>query len=143
MQEQATIVGGDVPRNNVLPVPQFFPSIVEVIERMPTYEYQCKTCNHRFETWQKMTDEPLTICPECGGHIRRVLFPAGIVFKGPGFYKTDHNGHSEPSGNEHNSDTAKEGTGEKKTPAETKSTESSSDSSSSTPSENKVPVGAK
>lgn len=37
-----------------------------------------------------MTDEPLTDCPECGGHIRRVLYPAGIVFKGSGFYKTDH-----------------------------------------------------
>ena len=57
---------------------------------MPTYEYLCKACSHRFETWQKMIDDPLTICPECGGHIRRVLFPAGIVFKGQGFYKTDH-----------------------------------------------------
>jgi putative FmdB family regulatory protein len=57
---------------------------------MPTYEYLCKTCSHRFETWQKMTDDPLTICPECGATIRRVLFPAGIVFKGSGFYKTDH-----------------------------------------------------
>ncbi len=57
---------------------------------MPTYEYLCKTCSHRFETWQKMTDEPLTTCPECGAHIRRVLFPTGVVFKGSGFYKTDH-----------------------------------------------------
>jgi predicted nucleic acid-binding Zn ribbon protein len=37
-----------------------------------------------------MTDEPLTVCPECGNHIRRILFPAGVVFKGQGFYKTDH-----------------------------------------------------
>ena len=57
---------------------------------MPTYEYLCKTCSHRFETWQKMTADPLEICPECGGHIRRVYYPAGIVFKGSGFYKTDH-----------------------------------------------------
>lgn len=57
---------------------------------MPTYEYQCKSCEHRFETWQKMADEPLTVCPQCQGVIRRVLFPAGIVFKGSGFYKTDH-----------------------------------------------------
>jgi putative FmdB family regulatory protein len=117
---------------------------------MPTYEYQCKTCNHRFETWQKMTDEPLTICPECGGHIRRVLFPAGIVFKGPGFYKTDHNGHSEASSNGHTSDTAKSEDAaatseksEKKTPAESKSTESSSDSSNAKTSEKKIPAGAK
>src|SRR2546421_3542716 len=63
---------------------------LEVIGTMPTYEYVCSSCDHRFETWQKMTDEPLTTCPECGSHIRRVFFPAGIVFKGHGFYKTDH-----------------------------------------------------
>jgi putative FmdB family regulatory protein len=57
---------------------------------MPTYEYLCKTCGHRFETWQKMTDEPLNTCPNCGAEVRRVLFPAGVVFKGSGFYKTDH-----------------------------------------------------
>ncbi len=57
---------------------------------MPTYEYLCKTCGHRFETWQKMVDEPLTTCPTCGAEIRRVLFPPGVVFKGSGFYKTDH-----------------------------------------------------
>src|SRR5260370_27115919 len=56
---------------------------------MPTYEYQCKSCEHRFEIWQKMTDNALTVCPECNGAIRRILFPAGIVFKGSGFYKTD------------------------------------------------------
>jgi putative FmdB family regulatory protein len=61
-----------------------------VIGNMPTYDYLCQTCSHRFEVWQKMTDEPLTECPECGSHIRRVLYPAGVVFKGSGFYKTDH-----------------------------------------------------
>lgn len=57
---------------------------------MPTYEYQCKNCEHRFEIWQKMADDALTVCPVCKGTIRRVFFPAGIVFKGSGFYKTDH-----------------------------------------------------
>jgi len=61
---------------------------------MPTYEYLCQTCSHRFETWQKMSDEPLTTCPECGSYIRRVLYPAGVVFKGSGFYKTDHSSTS-------------------------------------------------
>ncbi len=63
---------------------------------MPTYEYLCQTCSHRFETWQKMTDDPLTTCPECGSQIRRVLFPTSIVFKGSGFYKTDHNSNGNP-----------------------------------------------
>jgi putative FmdB family regulatory protein len=56
---------------------------------MPTYEYLCKTCGHRFETWQKMSDEPLTVCPNCGAEIHRILFPAGVVFKGSGFYSTE------------------------------------------------------
>jgi|SRR6476469_7934448 putative FmdB family regulatory protein len=86
---------------------------------MPTYEYQCKSCNHRFEVWQKMTDEPLTVCPECNGAIRRILFPAGIVFKGSGFYKTDHgsgavigdnhqNGHKEKDATSKTESTASE-----------------------------------
>ncbi len=57
---------------------------------MPTYVYRCEQCGHRFEAWQHMTDDPLTLCPQCGGPIHRVLFPAGIVFKGAGFYSTDH-----------------------------------------------------
>ena len=101
---------------------------------MPTYEYLCQTCSHRFETWQKMTDEPLTACPECGGHIRRVLFPAGVVFKGSGFYKTDYsNGKS----NATSSSSETKSTSDSK-PAESKSSESSSNapassSTSSTP----------
>jgi putative FmdB family regulatory protein len=117
---------------------------------MPTYEYQCKTCNHRFETWQKMTDEPLTICPECGNHIRRVLFPAGIVFKGHGFYKTDHNGNSVDA-NGHQNQTAKgeeattSGQAEKKTSSESKPVQSNPESSErpgTRTSENKAAVGA-
>jgi putative FmdB family regulatory protein len=87
---------------------------------MPTYEYLCPACSHRFETWQKMIAEPLTICPECGGHIRRVLYPAGIVFKGSGFYKTDHGNSVLPSTNGSNGETKP--TEEKS--GETKSTES-------------------
>jgi putative FmdB family regulatory protein len=113
---------------------------------MPTYEYQCRTCSHRFETWQKMTDEPLTICPECGGPIRRVLFPAGIVFKGSGFYKTD-NGSGRSYSSENGRDSAN---GHKKSEAasESKTTESGSGSSdtasaSSKASESKVAAETK
>ncbi len=59
---------------------------------MPTYEYACKTCSNRFEAWQKITDDPLTECPKCHAEIHRVLFPAGVVFKGSGFYSTDNRG---------------------------------------------------
>ncbi|HEX6477661.1 MAG TPA: FmdB family zinc ribbon protein [Ktedonobacteraceae bacterium] len=113
---------------------------------MPTYEYQCRSCKHRFETWQKMTDEPLTICPECGSSIHRLFFPAGIVFKGSGFYKTDHrsNGASGENGNNHKSngaESAKES--DTKTATESKSGGSGSDSSSTKSGENSVPVEAK
>jgi putative FmdB family regulatory protein len=57
---------------------------------MPTYGYVCKACGHEFDIVQKMADEPLTICPECGGELRKVFAPPAISFKGSGFYATDH-----------------------------------------------------
>jgi putative FmdB family regulatory protein len=56
---------------------------------MPLYEYACQECGHRFEVRQGIREDPLTTCPNCGGKIRRVIHPVGIVFKGSGFYKTD------------------------------------------------------
>jgi len=92
---------------------------------MPTYEYLCQDCSHRFEVWQKMTDEPLSICAECGGHIRRVYYPAGIVFKGSGFYKTDHRLDSSTGSNGHNGhEHATKDAGESKAPKEKVSSES-------------------
>src|SRR5215813_12961278 len=61
---------------------------------MPMYDYVCQSCGHRFEAWQKITDDPLEVCPECGSPVRRVLYPVGLVFKGGGFYKTDSRGTS-------------------------------------------------
>ena len=80
-----------------------------------------------------MTDDPLTVCPECGAEIHRVLYPAGIVFKGSGFYKTD-NGSSSPGEKNSSAEKSKSESGTSKTTAESKSsTESSkSDSSGST-----------
>jgi len=57
---------------------------------MPTYEYRCQTCGIHFERRQRMADEPLRQCPECEGPVQRVLHPVGIVFKGSGWYCTDH-----------------------------------------------------
>ncbi len=57
---------------------------------MPNYEYECQTCGVHFERKQKVTDEPMQDCPECGGKVRKLFFPVGIIFKGSGWYKTDH-----------------------------------------------------
>lgn len=56
---------------------------------MPTYEYVCVDCGNRFEVYRRIGDDPLRVCEVCGGAVRKVFHPAGIVFKGSGFYKTD------------------------------------------------------
>jgi len=57
---------------------------------MPTYEYVCDSCNFVFEQFQKMIDEPVKNCPDCGKSVRRVLSGGlGISFKGSGFYSND------------------------------------------------------
>ncbi len=56
---------------------------------MPTYDYACTVCDERVEVVQRFTDPPLTECPACGGPLRKVFSPVGVVFKGSGFYKTD------------------------------------------------------
>ena len=56
---------------------------------MPTYGYRCEQCGQEFDVWQRMSDEAKADCPKCVGKGKRLFFPAGIVFKGGGFYKTD------------------------------------------------------
>ncbi len=56
---------------------------------MPTYGYRCQSCQREFETQQRMSDPPQADCPDCGGAGTRLFYPAGILFKGSGFYKTD------------------------------------------------------
>ena len=56
---------------------------------MPTYEYACTECGDQTEVVQKFTDDPLTVCSACGGRLRKVFSPVGIVFKGSGFYRND------------------------------------------------------
>lgn len=58
---------------------------------MPTYEYKCLNCSHRFEIFQSMKDDPLKTCPVCKGEIIRLIGAgAGPIFKGSGFYQTDY-----------------------------------------------------
>jgi len=57
---------------------------------MPIYVYQCDNCGVTFERQQSITDEPLRDCPECEGHVHRVIQPVGVIFKGSGFYVTDN-----------------------------------------------------
>jgi putative FmdB family regulatory protein len=57
---------------------------------MPTYEYECTSCGQHIEVFQRITEDPLTTCGACGGALRKVFHPAGIVFKGSGFYATDN-----------------------------------------------------
>lgn len=81
---------------------------------MPTYEYVCMSCGHHIEVVQRFSDEPLRECPKCGGPLRRVFHPVGIVLKGSGFYSTDNRGGSK----RHVADTKKDTASESK-PAET------------------------
>jgi putative FmdB family regulatory protein len=59
---------------------------------MPVYEYACTECGDRLEARQSFTDEALTTCPVCGGRLRKLLSPVGVVFKGSGFYRNDSRG---------------------------------------------------
>lgn len=61
---------------------------------MPLYEYECEACGVRFERRQGFDEAPLRLCPECGGHVHRLIQPVGIVFKGSGFYVTDNRASS-------------------------------------------------
>jgi putative FmdB family regulatory protein len=90
---------------------------VHFLPGMPTYEYTCRDCGHTFEIVQSMLDEALTMCPECGGSLRKVFAPPAISFKGSGFYATDHGKnaktHGESKGSGEKSGDSREKTSEK------------------------------
>ena len=94
---------------------------------MPIYGYRCSHCGHELEVFQSMSAEPLSICPECSGPLRKLLYPVGVHFKGSGFYTTDYKnggasrlpGASSTSsdsggGGESSSDAKSDGSSEKK-----------------------------
>jgi len=57
---------------------------------VPTYEYECTNCHRRYEVVQRFTDPPLETCEACGGKLKRIYHPVGVVLKGSGFYSTDN-----------------------------------------------------
>lgn len=109
---------------------------------MPTYEYQCKTCGHQFEQFQRYSDPVLTECPRCSGAIRRVIFPAGVIFKGSGWYITDsrQTDSAAPAGGDGKAAAAGTGAGDK-APTDTSSAEKSPSGDKASPAD-KAPVGA-
>jgi putative FmdB family regulatory protein len=100
---------------------------------MPLYAYQCKDCGVRFERRQGFDDPAVTVCPECEGSVHRLIQPAGVIFKGSGFYVTDHKSSSRnaASSKSDKSDkpTTDKSSGEKAKASESKSGESKSEKS--------------
>jgi putative FmdB family regulatory protein len=95
---------------------------------MPLYEYECEACGIRFERRQSFSENPVNICPECGGNVHRLIQPVGIVFKGSGFYVTDNRAKSStatPGKKSSNGDSGSESDSNKK--ASSEKTDSASD----------------
>ena len=84
---------------------------------MPTYDYQCRHCGHTIEVIHSMQESGPERCERCGGELRRVLFPAGIIFKGSGFYKTDSRSAGSSSSTSSSKPAAASSGAEKKAPA--------------------------
>jgi putative FmdB family regulatory protein len=110
---------------------------------VPTYQYACTACDHRFEAVQSFTDASLTECPACSGNLRKVFSSVGIVFKGSGFYRTDSrsggggvaaksDSSSSESGKSDNGSSGS-GSGKSDSGSTSGSKDSSTSSSSSTP----------
>ncbi len=100
---------------------------------MPTYEYRCTNCDEHLEVVQSFSDDPLTKCPTCGGQLRKVFSPVGIVFKGSGFYKTDSRGGAKsgsPKPKEKEKETTSASSSSSSSSSDASSTNSSSDSTS-------------
>src|SRR2546429_7101206 len=105
---------------------------------MPIYGYRCRSCGHEFEVLQKMSDSPFQTCPKCAGQLTKIVYAAGIVYKGSGYYTTDYKGGSkgsETGASNGTSKTGSDGSGEGKAAKE--STESKTESKAETKSEPK------
>jgi putative FmdB family regulatory protein len=99
---------------------------------VPTYQYACTACGHRFDAVQSFSDSALSECPECGGKLRKLFGSVGVVFKGSGFYRTDsRNGSTASSPAASSSESKSETKSETKT--ESKPAAKAAESTSSAP----------
>jgi putative FmdB family regulatory protein len=98
---------------------------------MPTYEYRCKACGEQLEVVQSFADDPLTVCPNCDGELRKVFSPVGISFKGSGFYKTDSRSSSRAGSSGNGSSSSKESSSISASDGSSSSSSASASSSSS------------
>ena len=89
---------------------------------MPTYDYRCRSCGNVTEVIHSMLDDGPTVCESCGGVLRRVIFPSGIIFKGSGFYRNDS--RAAHAGSESGSETTVGSAAYEATPGTTKSEKS-------------------
>ena len=103
------------------------------IAALPTYQYRCTECGHAFEQFQSFTDDALTVCPACGGRLRKLFNAVGVVFKGSGFYRTDSRNGASAAAPAKDKDKDKE-----KDKSSTESPSSKSDSGSSNGSADKA-----
>src|ERR1700757_2014292 len=95
------------------------------LKAVPTYPYTCTACNDVIEKRQSFSDPPLTTCEQCGGALRKVIHPVGIVFKGSGWYITDSRSSSTSSVNGRSASSESESASTKST-SDSGSTESKS-----------------
>ncbi len=104
---------------------------------MPTYGYRCRSCGNEFEVLQKISDPPLESCPKCAGKLDKMVYAAGIIYRGSGYYNTDYKSGSKGSekasekADSNGSGSSLEGSGDAKPAAEPK-TESKPPKSDST-----------
>ena len=98
---------------------------------MPIYTYECQSCGSSLERRQGFNDEPLKTHDDCGGNLRRVIHPAGIVFKGSGFYNTDYKNGTSGKKESDSTDSKADAVKADSTKTETKSDSGASASASS------------
>jgi putative FmdB family regulatory protein len=108
---------------------------------LPTYEYRCVSCEHQFERFQRMSDEPVKECEVCGEPVKRLLFPVAIQFKGSGFYTTDYARKSSLASSGSKTESTSESSGKETSGAETSGAgeSNSADKGSSEPSATAAP----